>query len=76
MLFRSRFLQRPQAPVFTLLQTPAHAKELFPKSCTDPASKNGTDPVRDEGRWTAQNPRIRVSRERREGRTPLKTSRW
>ncbi|KAL3243494.1 hypothetical protein MRX96_020554 [Rhipicephalus microplus] len=46
------------APVSTLLQTPAHTKELFPKSCMGPASKNGTNPVRDEGRWTAQNPSI------------------
>ncbi|KAL3219064.1 hypothetical protein MRX96_030693 [Rhipicephalus microplus] len=59
MFFRPRSLQRPQAPVSSPLQTPAHAKKLLLKSCMGPASKNGTDPVRDEGQWTAQNPRIR-----------------
>ncbi|KAL3193702.1 hypothetical protein MRX96_002148 [Rhipicephalus microplus] len=31
MFFRPRSIERSQAPVSTLLQTPAHAKELLPK---------------------------------------------
>ncbi|KAL3193701.1 hypothetical protein MRX96_016689 [Rhipicephalus microplus] len=68
MFFRPRSLQRPQAPVSTLLQTSAHAKELLPKSCMGSAPKNGTDPVRDEGRRTAQN--LRIPGEQRAPRGP------